>query len=122
MFHLPSISSFLSSPLLPISIIGSLLLAAFLLRHLITSLIFNVPTALLDLIDARRTKLGRRITAIAVPLFLIFTLFLAFSGRWQAALTIYVILALLGLTPRGLIRGALTILIGIGLLLFALLC
>ncbi len=121
MSRLFSMSSFLSSPLLPIGIIGGLLLAAFLLRHFIVSLIFNVMTALLDLIDARHTKFGRRITAIAVALFLVFTLFLSFSGRWQAALTIYVILAILGLAPRGLIRGALTILIGIGLLLFILL-
>lgn len=107
------LNSTLFAVLIPIGIIGGLAFAAFVLRHLITALIFNVPTAILDFIDARQTKFGRRLTAAIAIVFLIFATFLAFSGRWQIALTIYAILAILGITPRGLIRGIATVIFAI---------
>lgn len=110
-------SLFITSPafeiLLPVGIIGGLAALAFALRHFIAALIFNVPTAVLDLIDARQTKFGRRLTAAIAIVFLFFTIFLTCTGRWQIALAIYVALAILGVTPRGLIRGALTVIFAI---------
>ncbi len=110
---MPNYSLFVANPLfeilLPVGIVGGLAALAFALRHFITALIFNIPTVALDLIDARQTKLGRRLTAAIAIVFFLFTIFLACTGRWQITLAIYVALAILGITPRGLVRGALTV-------------